>query len=151
MLQRKRLLHVSSSAPQEATKSIWKQNLNPVSLVDAVRWVCNTQLCAEAPDLAPDRLVCSSMATLSGLIRMLLTLPQEPHSYPSQKCALPQEHIHSSGTNWITLHCAHCKSMIWNFCKHSTSLQWVPSGSSGKCSESASLLNNDFWQWIQYL
>lgn len=43
MLQRKRLLHVPSSAPQEATKTLWKQE-HPVSLVDAVRWVYNTHL-----------------------------------------------------------------------------------------------------------
>lgn len=102
-------------------------------------WPCSTQITSQ------------NVATLSGLIRMLLTLPQDLHSYPSQKCALLQGHTRSSGTSWITLHCAHYKSMIWNFCKYSTSLQQVPSGSSGKCSKSASLLNNDFWQWIQYL
>lgn len=62
MLQRKRLLHVSSSAPQEATESLWKQDLVQVSLVDAVRWVYNTHL--SYVQRSPNLLQAGSFATI---------------------------------------------------------------------------------------
>lgn len=105
------------------------------------------QLCTEVPNPAPDRMVCYSMASLLGLITTVLTPPQNPSLYSRRKCAVLQGYTSSFGTSQMALHFAYPKSMIQIFVKYSTSshsLQQVPSGSSGKCRESASLLNNDF-------